>query len=62
MVYPAGPGGDDQANVQGALVRAWRGATVCLAEGEFRFDMELTIQQSGVRLKGQGTSCSATWR
>lgn len=46
--------GADQANVQGALVVAWPGSTVCLGEGTFRFDMELTLETSGVTIKGQG--------
>ena len=48
------PGADDQAALQGALLDAAEGATVCLAEGTFTFNTEVTISQKGLTLRGQG--------
>ncbi|MCB9506469.1 MAG: right-handed parallel beta-helix repeat-containing protein [Myxococcales bacterium] len=48
------PSADDQTAVQTALIVAAEGSTVCLAEGEFRFTTELSIDVDGVTLRGAG--------
>ena len=46
------PGADDQAALQGALIDAAEGSTICLAEGVFMLNSELSISVNGVTLKG----------
>lgn len=48
------PSADDQATLQGALLDAADGAVVCLAEGTFTFNTEVTISAKGLTLRGQG--------
>jgi len=51
---PAPEAGLDQTHVQGALVIAWPGSTVCLAEGTYSLDMELIVTMPGVTIAGMG--------
>ncbi len=46
------PGDDDQTTLQGALLDAAPGDTVCLAEGNYTLNTELSISQDKVTLKG----------
>jgi len=46
------PGSDDPATLQGALLDAAEGSTVCLAEGVFMLDTEISISGDGVTLRG----------
>ncbi|MCA9663016.1 MAG: right-handed parallel beta-helix repeat-containing protein [Myxococcales bacterium] len=52
--YIAAPGDDDQAALQGALIDAADGATVCVGEGTFHFNTEVTITKTGLTLRGAG--------
>ncbi len=46
------PGDDDQTTLQGALLDAPDGSTVCLAAGTYRMTTELSISGDGVTLRG----------
>lgn len=46
------PGPDDQATLQGALIDAVEGSTVCMGAGVFMLDSELSISVDGVTLRG----------
>jgi parallel beta-helix repeat protein len=46
------PSEDDQTALQGALLDAMPGDTVCLAEGRYTLNTELSISQDDVTLKG----------
>ncbi len=48
------PGEDDHGLIQTALIEAEAGTTVCLAEGTFTFETELSISVDGLTLKGAG--------
>ncbi len=48
------PSDDDQVALQGALIDAAEGSTVCLGEGTFSFNTEVTITVTGVTLRGAG--------
>lgn len=48
------PGGDDVATLQGALLDAAEGSTVCMGEGTFMLNTEISISVNGVTLKGAG--------
>ncbi|MCA9636716.1 MAG: right-handed parallel beta-helix repeat-containing protein [Myxococcales bacterium] len=50
------PSDDDQTAVQGALIDAAEGATVCLGAGTFHFNTEVTITKTGVTLRGAGAT------
>ena len=53
------PSDDDQAALQGALIDAADGATVCLGEGTFSFNTEVTITGTGLTLRGAGIDKTA---
>lgn len=46
------PSDDDVATLQGALLDAAEGSTVCLAAGTFMLDTEISISQNGLTLTG----------
>lgn len=48
------PGDDDVEALQGALLDAAEGSTVCMAEGTFRLNTEISVSQNGLTLKGAG--------
>lgn len=48
------PGGDDVEALQGALLDAAPGSTVCLAEGTFMLNTEISISADGLTLRGAG--------
>jgi parallel beta-helix repeat protein len=50
------PSGNDQSSVQGALIAAKSGDTLCLAGGRFTFTDQLTLAQAGVTLRGADTT------
>lgn len=52
------PGGDDTANLQGALLDAPDNSTVCLAAGTFMLNTEISISATGLTLKGEGRGVS----
>jgi parallel beta-helix repeat protein len=52
------PGADDTAALQGALLDAAADSTVCLAEGTFMLNTEISISQDGLTLKGAGRDLS----
>lgn len=53
------PSDDDQAALQGALIDAADGATVCLSEGTFVFNTEVTMTGTGITLRGAGADKTA---
>lgn len=48
------PSADDQAALQGALIEAAEGATVCMAEGTYMLNSEVSISANKLTLKGAG--------
>ena len=46
------PGADDPTTLQGALLEAPAGSTVCMAAGTFRLNTEVSISGEGVTLRG----------
>lgn len=48
------PSDDDQSALQGALIEAAEGSTVCMAEGMFMLNGEVSISANNVTLKGAG--------
>ncbi len=48
------PSDDDQVALQGALIDAEDGAVVCLGEGTFTFNTEVTITGTAITLRGAG--------
>lgn len=48
------PGGDDVANLQGVLIEAAEGSTVCMGEGTFMLNTEISISVNKLTLKGAG--------
>ncbi len=52
------PGADDVEALQGALIDAAPNSTVCLAEGTFMLNTEISISQNGLTLKGAGRDLS----
>lgn len=52
------PGEDDVEALQGALLDAAPGSTVCLAEGTFYLNTEISISADGLTLKGAGRDLS----
>ena len=46
------PGADDPTTLQGALLAAPDGSTVCMAAGTFRLNTEVSISGEGVTLRG----------
>jgi parallel beta-helix repeat protein len=48
------PSANDGEKVQEALINAAENSTVCLGPGTFRFENELSIAQTGLKLRGQG--------
>jgi parallel beta-helix repeat protein len=48
------PGGDDTETLQAALLDAADDSTVCLAEGTFMLNTEISISADGLTLKGAG--------
>jgi parallel beta-helix repeat protein len=46
------PSDDDQTALQGALLDAAEGSTVCLSEGTFKLNTEVSISGNGVTLRG----------
>ncbi|MEZ4381796.1 MAG: parallel beta-helix domain-containing protein [Nannocystaceae bacterium] len=57
--YIAAPSDDDQSALQGALIDAADGATVCMGEGTFHFNTEVTITATGLTLRGAGVDKTA---
>jgi parallel beta-helix repeat protein len=57
--YIAAPSDDDQAALQGALIDAADGSTVCIGEGTFHFNTEVTITKTGLTLRGAGADKTA---
>jgi len=53
------PSDDDQSALQGALIDAAEGATVCLGEGTFHFVTEVTMTRTGITLRGAGVDATA---
>lgn len=47
------PGDDDRTTIQGALIDAERGDTVCLGKGSYELDGQLTLAAEGVTLRGE---------
>jgi len=47
------PGDDDQIMVQGALIDAARGDTICLARGRYRLTAQLSLDVDGVGVRGE---------
>ncbi len=52
------PGSDDVEALQGALLEAAPNSTVCLGEGTFMLNTEISISQDGLTLKGAGRELS----
>lgn len=48
------PSANDGENVQEALINAAADSTVCLGPGTFKFETELSIAVTGLKLRGQG--------
>jgi len=47
------PGDDDRTAIQGALIDAEKGDTVCLAKGRYELDGQLTLAAEGVTVRGE---------
>ena len=51
---PSANGERDHSAVQGLMVDAWPGATICLGKGRYMLDLEVTLAQHDVVLRGAG--------
>jgi parallel beta-helix repeat protein len=47
------PGDEDQTMLQGALIDAVRGDTLCLAKGRYRLEAQLSLDVDGVTVRGE---------
>ncbi|MFU8802887.1 MAG: hypothetical protein ACNA8W_03665 [Bradymonadaceae bacterium] len=52
-VRPSGSADGDYETVQGALIEAGAGDVICLVDGEYAFEQELSLTVDNVEIRGQ---------